>query len=72
MFGNNTICANEKYFPEADKFVPERWLRSIKDKEYIHPYALLPFGHGRRNCVGQRFAEHVMYSFILQVNKIRC
>lgn len=43
-----------KSFPDPDVFRPERW---IEDKERIHPYAVQPFGHGRRDCVGRRFAE---------------
>ncbi|XP_033755183.1 probable cytochrome P450 CYP44 isoform X2 [Pecten maximus] len=62
-----SICKDEKYFPNPDKFLPERWLRSNPDREKIHPFGFLPFGYGTRNCVGQRFAEQEIY---VSVSKI--
>lgn len=49
---------NEKYFPEANSFLPERWLRG--DKGYagvLNPNASLPFALGSRSCVGKKIAE---------------
>ncbi|XP_071539294.1 LOW QUALITY PROTEIN: probable cytochrome P450 49a1 [Panulirus ornatus] len=54
---------DEKYFPQADKFIPERWLRH-KPLGPIHPYASLPFGTGTRMCIGRRIAEQEMYTFL--------
>ncbi|XP_063709947.1 probable cytochrome P450 9f2 [Culicoides brevitarsis] len=42
-----------KYYEDADKFVPERWLPENKDK--INPYTFLTFGIGPRMCIGNRF-----------------
>lgn len=41
---------NTEYYPDPDKFVPERF-----DKEEIekrHPMTYLPFGYGPRDCIG--------------------
>ncbi|GAB0096685.1 Cytochrome P450 [Sergentomyia squamirostris] len=56
-----------KYFPEPDKFDPERF--SDDNKVNINSSAYLPFGIGPRNCIGSRFAlmelKSIMYYLIL-------
>ncbi|XP_052861749.1 probable cytochrome P450 49a1 [Anopheles cruzii] len=66
IFPHLVVSNLEKYFPEPDRFVPERWLKRGELQEHsgcphagqkIHPYVSLPFGYGRRTCIGRRFAE---------------
>ncbi|XP_075675795.1 cytochrome P450 3A31-like [Dermatophagoides pteronyssinus] len=45
---------DEEYFPEPEKFIPERFIRDSGNK---HPnYAYLPFGAGPRACVAKSLA----------------
>ncbi|KMQ88919.1 cytochrome p450 9e2-like protein [Lasius niger] len=61
-----------KYYPNPDKFDPERF--SEENKDNIVPYTYLPFGHGPRKCIGNRFAlmetkilvTHLLQKFILK------
>ncbi|XP_057668183.1 ecdysone 20-monooxygenase [Diorhabda carinulata] len=54
-------CRNEKYFPNASEFRPERWLKDQKNYTLNNsPFLVSPFGIGRRICPGKRFIEHVL------------
>lgn len=60
------ISNSDKFFDDAGKFKPERWLQ--KNNHY-HPFATLPFGFGKRMCLGRRFADLEMQTLIAKVSK---
>ncbi|MED6232434.1 hypothetical protein ATANTOWER_029938 [Ataeniobius toweri] len=45
-------------FQNPDDFLPHRWFN--KDATH-HPYASVPFGVGKRSCIGRRIAELELY-----------
>lgn len=48
MFG---LHYDPEYFPEPQKFNPERF--SDENRKKIPPFSYLPFGQGPRNCIGR-------------------
>jgi cytochrome P450 len=44
-----------RYFPQPDRFVPERWLESKAAQ--LPRFAYFPFGGGPRTCIGNHYAQ---------------
>ena len=58
----------EEYFPEADRFRPERY-GGQRREDARNPWAWIPFGGGRHKCVGSAFALmqlKVIFSIVLR------
>lgn len=54
MINSHALGSNEEYFEDGKQFRPERWLR---EHGTINPFAHVPFGIGKRMCIGRRLAE---------------
>ncbi|CAG9769801.1 unnamed protein product [Ceutorhynchus assimilis] len=69
------LMRDPKYFPDPEKFDPERF--SDENKDNIEPYTYLPFGSGPRNCIGNRFGllevkvliYHLLLNFKVELGK---
>lgn len=74
VFPIYSIHRHPEYFPQPNKFDPERF--SDENKQNIRPETYLPFGIGPRNCIGSRFAlmeiktilYHLLLNFTLEPN----
>ncbi|KAK6188161.1 hypothetical protein SNE40_004404 [Patella caerulea] len=71
---NTTMITNfwstnrsEKYWDEPNIFLPERFLDDngkFLPAEHILRLQLIPFGVGRRNCVGESFAKSRIFLYV--------
>ncbi|XP_045497418.1 cytochrome P450 9e2-like [Colias croceus] len=59
------IHRNAQYYPEPEKFDPERF--SDDNKDLIKPMTYMPFGIGPSNCIGSRFALCELKMLVYQI-----
>jgi len=60
----------EEFFPEPEKFNPERFLK--ENQSQLQPYTFRPFGGGNRACIGQRFAlNEIKICMAMLLNKFK-
>lgn len=55
------ITREEAVFPDADSFVPERWLPDDHDATELKSLPVVGFGYGRRTCPGRHFARNILW-----------
>ncbi|KAH8321390.1 hypothetical protein KR074_003554, partial [Drosophila pseudoananassae] len=59
VLASNVLMQDDRYYPQANKFLPERWLRNPETgkKNPMSPFSFLPFGFGPRMCIGKRLVD---------------
>lgn len=69
FFCNNTLSLSEEQFENPEEFVPERWIQGKNDsqKQRLMGLCVLPFGLGKRNCLGRRFAEQEIHLAAIKI-----
>jgi len=48
---------NARYWPEPEAFRPERWIADGGRKRIPTPYTYIPFGGGKRSCIGGAMSQ---------------
>jgi cytochrome P450 len=67
LFSQQVMHRDVRWFPEPDRFLPERFTEGWENK--VPKCAYMPFGIGPHHCIGQGFATvemHVILAMILQ------
>ncbi|XP_066257197.1 probable cytochrome P450 49a1 isoform X2 [Euwallacea similis] len=67
VFQHYVISNQEEFFTKSHEFIPERWLKRCPLSKDHHPFASLPFGFGRRMCLGKRFAELEIQTLLAKI-----
>lgn len=71
-FGIESVHLDAKYFPDPEKFDPDRF--SDERKGDIQSGTYVPFGLGPRNCVGSRYAlmgvKAIMYHMMVELELV--
>uniref|UniRef100_A0A7E4VHA8 Unspecific monooxygenase n=1 Tax=Panagrellus redivivus TaxID=6233 RepID=A0A7E4VHA8_PANRE len=57
----STVMHDERYFPDAKTFKPERFID--KNGKFFAPAELMPFSVGKRACLGEALARLELFSF---------
>lgn len=62
------IHNDEQYFPEPQKYDPDRFKENFKGEELIY----FPFGYGQRACIGNNIQnlKNINFSAVLQFQLI--
>ncbi|XP_047027668.1 probable cytochrome P450 49a1 isoform X1 [Helicoverpa zea] len=66
IFQHYVMGNTDDYFSNASEFRPERWLNRCPAQKH-HAFASLPFGYGKRMCLGRRFAELEIHTVICKM-----
>ncbi|KAK2164067.1 hypothetical protein LSH36_69g04003 [Paralvinella palmiformis] len=69
MFVMNHFAAsrNPEVFEDPEEFRPERWIRDERNRMHHHPFAVMPFGYGKRTCLGKRFARMELHMAVAKI-----
>ena len=54
MMSPYVLHRDPRFYPEPERFMPERWTPAFK--QALPPFAYFPFGGGTRRCIGESFA----------------
>ena len=57
------VNLNETIFPDANHFIPERWLGDSEKRQLLEKY-MVAFSRGPRNCIGMNLALVELYLVI--------
>ncbi|KAH9499082.1 hypothetical protein Btru_005662 [Bulinus truncatus] len=71
-YGHNVLGHSAEYFADPTEYRPERWMKSLTldtERTLRHQQAIItmPFGFGKRNCVGRRLAEQQIYLAVIKI-----
>lgn len=61
------IMKESTYFSEPLIFIPERWLDNSEATTKKLPFSYLPFGFGKRGCIGKDFANVFLKTFLIKI-----
>lgn len=67
ILAHQTMSRSKEWVRTPLMFKPERWIRGSLEQEAIHPFVSLPFGFGKRMCIGKKLSEMEMASLIVEI-----